>query len=87
MGVWCQEGGPSRAEELVIEHDDPHLGQPSDRPLLCPAVSLELGDVSLVSVPPEGLQPAPNVNIQKTKILASSPITSWQIDGETVETV
>ena len=28
-----------------------------------------------------------NVNIQKTKIMASGPITSWQIDGETVETV
>ena len=27
------------------------------------------------------------LNIQKTKIKASSPITSWQIDGETVETV
>ena len=27
------------------------------------------------------------LNIQKTKILASSPIISWQIDGETVETV
>ena len=27
------------------------------------------------------------LNIQKTKILASAPITSWQIDGETVETV
>ena len=27
------------------------------------------------------------INIQKTKIMASSPITSWQIDGETVETV
>ena len=27
------------------------------------------------------------VNIQKTKIMASSPIASWQIDGETVETV
>ena len=27
------------------------------------------------------------VNIQKTKIMASGPITSWQIDGETVETV
>ena len=27
------------------------------------------------------------LNIQKTKIVASSPITSWQIDGETVETV
>ena len=26
-------------------------------------------------------------NIQKTKIMASGPITSWQIDGETVETV
>ena len=29
-----------------------------------------------------GLKP----NIQKTKIMASGPITSWQIDGETVET-
>ena len=27
------------------------------------------------------------LNIQKTKIIASSPITSWQIDGETMETV
>ena len=27
------------------------------------------------------------LNIQKTKIMVSSPITSWQIDGETVETV
>ena len=28
-----------------------------------------------------------NLNIQKTKIMASGPITSWQIDGATVETV
>ena len=27
------------------------------------------------------------INIQKTKIMASDPITSWEIDGETVETV
>ena len=27
------------------------------------------------------------LNIQKTKIMASSPVTSWEIDGETVETV
>ena len=27
------------------------------------------------------------LNIQKTKVMASSPITSWEIDGETVETV
>ena len=28
-----------------------------------------------------------NLNMQKTKIMASGPITSWEIDGETVETV
>ena len=28
-----------------------------------------------------------NLNIQKTRIMASGPITSWEIDGETVETV
>ena len=28
-----------------------------------------------------------NLNIQKTKIIASGPITSWEIDGETVEAV
>ena len=28
-----------------------------------------------------------NLNVQKTKIMASGPITSWQIDGETMETV
>ena len=27
------------------------------------------------------------LNVQKTKVMASSPVTSWQIDGETVETV
>ena len=32
-------------------------------------------------------KPDLKVNIQKTKIMASGPITSWQIDGETVETM
>ena len=35
----------------------------------------------------ESEKPGLKLNIQKTKIMASSPITSWQIDGETVETV
>ena len=35
----------------------------------------------------EGEKVCLKLNIQKTKIMASSPITSWQIDGETVETV
>ena len=33
------------------------------------------------------IQKKKKFNIQKTKIMASGPITSWQIDGETVETV
>ena len=35
----------------------------------------------------ESEKPGLKFNIQKTKIMASSPITSWEIDGETVETV
>ena len=35
----------------------------------------------------EGEKVGLELNIQKTKIMASDPITSWQIDGETVETV
>ena len=35
----------------------------------------------------EGENAGLKLNIQKTKIIASGPITSWQIDGETVETV
>ena len=42
---------------------------------------------SLVSVKEESEKVGLKLNIQKTKITASSPITSWQIDGETVETV
>ena len=36
---------------------------------------------------PKFLNVVLKLNIQKTKIMASSPITSWQIDGETMETV
>ena len=41
----------------------------------------------LVKVNEEGEKFGLKLNIQKTKIMASGPITSWQIDGETVETV
>ena len=41
----------------------------------------------LMKVKEENEKVGLNLNIQKTKIMASSPITSWQIDGETVETV
>ena len=41
----------------------------------------------LMKVKEESQKVGLQLNIQKTKITASSPITSWQIDGETMETV
>ena len=41
----------------------------------------------LMRVKEESEKVGVKLNIQKTKIMASGPITSWQIDGETVETV
>ena len=41
----------------------------------------------LIKVKEESEKVDLKLNIQKTKIMASSPITSWEIDGETVETV
>ena len=41
----------------------------------------------LMKVKEESEKVGLKLNIQKTKIMASSPITSWQIDGETIETV
>ena len=42
---------------------------------------------SLMKVKEESEKVGLKLNIQKTKIMASSPITSWEIDGESVETV
>ena len=41
----------------------------------------------LMKVKEESEKVGLKLNIQKTKIMASSPIASWQVDGETVETV
>ena len=41
----------------------------------------------LMKVKEENEKVGLKLNIQKTKLMASSPITSWQIDGETMETV
>ena len=50
------------------------------------AESKELKNL-LMKVKVENEKVGLNLNIQKTKIMASGPITSWEIDGETVETV
>ena len=41
----------------------------------------------MIKVKEESEKPGLKLNIQKTKIMASSPITSWQMDGDTMETV
>ena len=43
--------------------------------------------LSMMKVKVESEKVGLKLNIQKTKIMASGPITSWEIDGETVETV
>ena len=62
-------------------------------------ISINSDDITLMAESQEELKsllmkvkevsekPGLKLNIQKTKIMASGPITSWQIDGETVETV
>ena len=56
-------------------------------PLLLMAESEEELKGLLMKVKKESKKVGLKLNVQKTKIMASSPITSWQIDGETVETV
>ena len=51
------------------------------------AESEEKLKILLMKVKEESEKFGLTLNIKKTKIMASSPITSWQIDGETVETV
>ena len=55
--------------------------------LLCVEESEEEVKSLLMKVKEESEKVGLKLNIQKTKIMASGPITSWQIDGEMVETV
>ena len=57
--------------EISITDDTPHMAESEELNNLLMKVKEESGKVGL------------KLNIQKTKIMASSPITSWQIDGET----
>ena len=62
-----------------------HLGHADDTTLM--AESEEELKSLLMKVKEESEKVGLKLNIQKMKIMASSPITSWQINGETVETV
>ena len=59
-----------------MQSDTPHVAESEE----------ELKNL-LIKVKEESEKTGLKLNIQKTKIVASGPITSWQIDGETVETV
>ena len=58
----------------------------ADNTILTAEIKEELKSF-LMKVKEEGEKAGLKLNIQKTKIMASGPITSWQIDGETIKTV
>ena len=69
----------------IAERNINNLKYADDTTLM--AESKEKPKSLLMKVKEESENVGLKLNIQKTKIMASSPITSWQIDGETVETV
>ena len=63
-----------------------HLGYADNTTLIMEESEEELKSL-LMKVKEESEKVGLKLNIQKTKIMASGPITSWEIDGETMETV
>ena len=75
----------SQAEIKISGRNITHLRYADDTTLI--AESEKEWKSLLMKVKEESEKVGLNLNIQKTKIMASSPITSWKIDGETVEIV
>ena len=78
--------GFSLTAVFPLAHKDPELFRYADDTTLMAESEEELKSL-LMKVKEESEKVGLKLNIQKTKIMASSPITSWQIDGKTVETV
>ena len=70
---------------LIIQFIDYKLRYADDTTLM--AESKEELKIILMKVKEESEKVGLKLNIQKTKIMASGPITSWEIEGETVETL
>ena len=77
--------GETQAEIKIAGRNISHLRYADDTTLM--AESEEELKSLLMKVKEESEKVGLNLNIQKTKIMASGPIPSWEIDGETVETV
>ena len=79
---WVEE---AQAEVKIPGRNISHLRYADDTTLTAESEE-ELNDL-LMKVKEESEKVGLKLNIQKTKIVASGPITSWQIDGKTVETM
>ena len=82
--MWNARLGEAQAGIKIAERNINNLRYADDTTLM--AESEELKSL-LMTVKEESEKVGLKLNIQKTKMMASSSITSWQIDGETMETV
>ena len=83
--MWNAELGEAQARIKIAGRNVNNLKYADDTTLM--AENEEELMSLLMKVKEESEKVDLKLNIQKTKIMASGPITSWQIDGETVETV
>ena len=83
--MWNAGLDESQAGIKIARRNIKTLRYPDDTTLL--AESEEKQKSLLKKVKEESEKAGLKLNIQKTKIMASDPITSWQIDGETIETL
>ena len=85
MPSWMKHKLESRLPEISIGRNINNLRYADDTTLI--AESKEELKSLLMKVKEESEKSGVKLNIQKSKIMASGPITSWQIDGEAVEAV
>ena len=83
--MWNPKLDEAQASIKIARRNISNLRHADDTTLM--AESEEELKSLLIKVKEESEKVGLKLNIQKTKIMASGPITSWQIDGETVETV
>ena len=83
--MWNARLDEAQAEIMTARRNINNLRYADDTTLM--AESKEELKSFLMKVKEESEKVGLKLNIQKTKIMASGPITSWQVDGETVETV
>ena len=83
--MWSARLDEAQAEIKIAGKNINNLRYADDTTLM--AESKEELKTLLMKVKEKSAEADLKLNIQKTKIMASGPITSWQIDGETMETV